>query len=168
MLATLNIRSQCYRLTKLVPPGPAPPERRPATSITVSSVMSTGTISGGQSRYVSRLAADGKLASGCLVHSTPITFSPVLVQCSSGCSKPPFPSLLSTAPQCQIPLENQDVVSLRPVLLGLLSMDSGKVLCAGAHSILHQHPMSTCFQGVDTPLDPPLYCVGCSDMSSSL
>ena len=73
----------------LPPPGPAPPESRPATSVTVLSVMSTGTSSGGWSGYVSRLAADGGRASGCLVQSTYITLSPVLVHISDGCSNPP-------------------------------------------------------------------------------
>ena len=42
-------RSQCWRLTESVPPIPAPPEILSATTVTVLSVIPTGTNSGGQS-----------------------------------------------------------------------------------------------------------------------
>ena len=90
LLATPKHRSQCWILTESAPPpGPAPPESCPATSVTVLSVMSTGMISGGRSGYVSRLSAVGVCASGCLVCSTYITLSPVVVHISNVCSMPP-------------------------------------------------------------------------------
>ena len=71
------------------PPGPSPPESRPTTAVTISSVMSTETISGGRSGYESRLAAVGGRASKCLVRSTSITLSPVFVHLSLVWSMPP-------------------------------------------------------------------------------
>ena len=65
LLAASNRRSQCWRITKSVPAGPAPPD----------SFLATGTSSSGRSGYVSRLAADGERVFGCLVHSTSITLS---------------------------------------------------------------------------------------------
>ena len=88
-LATPNLRSHCCRLTKSVPPGLSPPESRPVTVVTMSSVMSTGDHSGGQSGYESRLAAVGARAYGCLERSTSITRSPVLVHCYPDWRTPP-------------------------------------------------------------------------------
>ena len=90
-LAILNHSSQCCKLTNSVPPGPAPHESIPETSVTVSSVISTGTSSGGQSGYESRLAAVGARSSGCFARSTSITCFHVLVHCSPGCRTPPIP-----------------------------------------------------------------------------
>ena len=73
----------------LSPPGPAPPESCLSTSVTVSLVILTRKSSGGQSGYESRLAAVGGRASGCLVCSTSITLSPVLVHRSAGWITPP-------------------------------------------------------------------------------
>ena len=69
-------------------PSPAPPEICPATSVTVSSVISTRKISGGWSVHDSILAAVGGRASVCLVRSTFINLSPVLVHSSGGWSMP--------------------------------------------------------------------------------
>ena len=65
-LAAPNRRSQCCSETDSVPPGPAPPESRPATAITMSSVMSIGVIYRGWAGYKSKIAAVGVRAYGCL------------------------------------------------------------------------------------------------------
>ena len=84
-LAALKRSIQCWRLTESDPPlGPAPPESRPATAVTVSLVIPTGMNSGGQSGYDSRLAAVGGRASVFLVRSTSITLFPVFVHLSTG------------------------------------------------------------------------------------
>ena len=83
-LAAPKRSNLCWRLTESVPPGPAPPESHSATAVTVLLVISTGTISGGRSRYKSRLATVGERAFGCLVRSTSITLHPVFVHRSAG------------------------------------------------------------------------------------
>ena len=63
-----------------------------------------------------------------------------------------------------IPSEHQVVVSLIPVLLILLSAGGGEVLRASAQRLLHKHPMSHGFPGIE-PLLNQLPChVGCGDM----
>ena len=83
-LAAPNLRSQCCRETESVPPSLAHPESRPATTFTMSSVMSTGVRSGGQSGYESQFSAVGVRASGCLERNTSITWSPVFMHHSLG------------------------------------------------------------------------------------
>ena len=92
LIAAPNIRSQCCRLTEFASPGPAPPEVRPATSVIVSSMISTGESSRGWSGYVSRMAADRGRASWCLVRSTSMILSQVSTHISSGCSTPLSPA----------------------------------------------------------------------------
>ena len=48
------------------------------------------------------------------------------------------------------------MVSLSPVLLGLLSAGGGEVLRARAQVLLYQHPETPCLPGVKILLDPLL------------
>ena len=81
---------QCCRPTELVPPGPAPPDRRRTTSVTVSAVRSRWTCSRGRPPQASKLSGGGFCASGCFAWSTPSTGSPVFVQRSRGWHTPSF------------------------------------------------------------------------------
>ena len=90
LLASSKLNSQCFRMIKLVTPEPAPPESLPATSVTVSSVRSTGTSYEGRPGYTSWLLAKGLRALGSFSRSTSRTYAPVLVHASLGCITPPF------------------------------------------------------------------------------
>ena len=79
LLAAPKNTSQCCRLTESVLPGPAPPESRSATAVTVLLVISTGKSSDGRSGYEYRLSAVGGRASTYFVRSISITISPIFV-----------------------------------------------------------------------------------------
>ena len=103
-IAAPNPRNQCYKLTEFVLPGLSLPESRPAIAVTVSSVMLTSTSSGGRSSYESRLATVGARASRCLIRSTSITRSPVLLYRSPGCRTPPiYRSVIHLTSVCSFP-----------------------------------------------------------------
>ena len=88
-LAAPKCNIQCLRLIYSIPPGPAPPESRPATSVTVSPVISMEMSSSGQSGYDFILADVGGRALGCLVRRNSINISPVFVHRSAGLITPP-------------------------------------------------------------------------------
>ena len=103
-IAAPNPSNQCYKLTEFVLPGLSLPESRPAIAVTVSSVMLTSTSSGGRSSYESRLATVGARASRCLIRSTSITRSPVLLYRSPGCRTPPiYRSVIHLTSVCSFP-----------------------------------------------------------------
>ena len=60
------------------------------------------------------------------------------------------------------------MVSLCPVLLGLISTVGGEVLCPRARGLLYQHPVTNFLPDVKHLLDPPPDCVGCGDMTGLL
>ena len=65
----------------------------------------------------------------------------------------------------QLPSDHKDVVSLFPVLLGLLSLRSGEVLLTRPQRLLNQHTMPSCLTSAQTLLGHPPYCMGCGDIS---
>ena len=77
LLASLKQSNQYCKLIESVPSDPDSPDRRCATSITVSSVKSTGTSSGGRQGYASRLLDKGDWYSVFFNQSMSITDFPV-------------------------------------------------------------------------------------------
>ena len=104
LLALPCFKRRCLRRIESTPPKPAPPDKEPATSWTMSSEKMLGTRQGVVSQGCNA-AGSTALGSGCFSLRTSLTGLPVLVSLSSGRNTPPFSRsvMYRTAPR-RLPL----------------------------------------------------------------